>query len=162
MPICERLSQFLAGEFAAYQVISHRPVFGAQRVAATTQLPGRDVAKVLVVQDARGEPMMVVIPSQARLDLDEVARATGRHGLRLAKEREFAPLFPDCEVGAMPPFGNLYGMPTYMDACFRDEPAIFFSGGTHRELVGMRVEDYEAVAHPVVGRWCFHRRLKAA
>jgi Ala-tRNA(Pro) deacylase len=162
MPICGRLRHHLAAEFAKYRLVTHRKEFGAQRVAAAAHVPGRDVAKVVVLRDGGGEYLMAVIPSQSHLDLSAVAWATGRKGLRLATEAEFAPLFPDCEVGAMPPFGELYGMPTYLDGCFRDDPEIFFPAGTHRELVKMAAADYEAVARPVVGRWCLHRRLKAA
>lgn len=162
MAICSRLSRLLSAEFAKYEVVTHRTEFGAQRVAACVHRPGRHVAKVVVLRDAFGEFLMVVIPSLARLDLAAVAGATGHVGLRLATEREFAPLFPDCEVGAMPPFGGLYGLPTYVDACLREEPDLFFSGGTHHELVGMHYADYEDMARPIRGRWCFHRQAKAA
>jgi Ala-tRNA(Pro) deacylase len=162
MAICERLRQLLAAEFVKYQVVEHGAQFDAQRAAASAHLPGREVAKVVVLRDGGGEFLMVVVPSLARLDLGEVSRATGYRGLRLAAEPEFAPLFPDCEVGAMPPFGVLYALPTYVDGCFRDQPEFFFPGGTHHELVGMGFDDYVAIARPIVGRWCFHRKLKAA
>lgn len=162
MAICERLRQLLDGEFVRYEVVTHRTEFGAQRVAASVHVPGRDVAKVVILRDGGGEFLMVVIPSLARLDLQAVGEATGYVGLRLATEQEFAPLFPDCEVGAMPPFGGLYGLPTYVDACLREEPDLFFPGGTHHELVGMHFVDYELTARPIRGRWCFHRRRKAA
>jgi Ala-tRNA(Pro) deacylase len=162
MAIGERLRQLLGSEFVKYHVVAHRAEFDAQRAAASAHLPGREVAKVVVLRDAGGEFLMVVVPSLARLDLGEVSRATGYQGLQLATEREFGPLFPDCEVGAMPPFGILYGLPTYVDGCFRSAPEIYFPGGTHHELVGMRFEDYEAIARPIVGQWCFHRRVRAA
>ena len=162
MALCGRLRHHLAAEFAKYRLVTHHAEFGAQRAAASAHVPGREVAKVVILRDAGGEYLMAVIPSQSRLDLGAVAWATGRKGLRLATEAEFAPLFPDCEVGAMPPFGGLYGMPTYLDGCVRDDPAIFFPAGTHHELVKMATVDYEAVARPVVGQWCLHGRLQAA
>jgi Ala-tRNA(Pro) deacylase len=164
MAICARLRQCLSAESAKYQLVLHRQEFGAQRVAASIHLPGRDMAKVVVVKDEAGEFLMLVVPSHAHVDLAATARTTGRAGLglRLANEKELAELFPDCEVGAMPPFGHLYGLPTYVDGCLRGEPEIFFPGGNHHELVAMSVRDYLGVARPVIGQWCFHRRLEAA
>ena len=162
MAICKRLGQMLAEEHAAYQVVRHKQEFGAQRVAASVHVPGRDVAKVVILRDGGGDFLMLVVPSQARLDLHVVALATGREGLRLAQEKEFAGLFPDCEAGAMPPVGRLYGMPTYVDGCFRAEPEIFFPAGTHHEVIRMRLRDYLTLARPALGQWCFHRAPRAA
>jgi Ala-tRNA(Pro) deacylase len=106
---------------------------------------------------------MVVIPSTRRVDLAAVTAATGRPGLRLAGERELGRLFPDCELGAMPPFGELYGLPAYVDPCFREWPAFVFQGGSHEELVAMLFADYKSLARAVIGPSCFHaKRLAGA
>jgi Ala-tRNA(Pro) deacylase len=162
MAIGKRLEKLLAEEHVAYRVVGHRPEFGAQRVAASAHVPGRDVAKVVILRDAGDEFLMVVIPSQTRLDLAAVSLATGRPALRLAHEKEFAGLFPDCEPGAMPPFGGLYGIRTYVDGCLREEPEVFFPGGSHHELVRMKTKDFLAVAQPVIGQWCLHQHPRAA
>ena len=86
-----------------------------------------------------------------------MSRATGRTGLRLATEQEFGPLFPDCQLGAMPPFPDLCGIPVFVDGCLPHSPEVFFRDGSHHELVGMRFADYAALARPTVGQWCLHR-----
>ena len=77
-------------------------------------------------------------------------------GLALATEEDLARLFPDCEVGAMPPFGGLYGLPVYVDSCFRQVPEFVFQGGNHHEVVAMSFADYLRLAEPLVGQFCFH------
>jgi Ala-tRNA(Pro) deacylase len=99
---------------------------------------------------------MAVLPADRPLDLPSLQRATGRAGLRLAREGEFAPLFSDCELGAMPPFGLLYGMPLFVDPCLARSSEIFFRGGTHHMLVRMRFDDWRSVARPMAGLGCFH------
>jgi Ala-tRNA(Pro) deacylase len=134
----------------------------AQHVASACHVRGSEMAKAVVLRDDRGQFLMVAMPAGRRLDLSAVQRATGATGLRLATEQEFGPLFPDCELGAMPPFPDLYGVPVFVDSCLRDSPEIYFRGGSHHELIGMRFRDYAAVAHPSVGSYCFHRKQRSA
>jgi Ala-tRNA(Pro) deacylase len=157
MAVSERLRAVLAMSEVAYDVLSHREEMTSQRVAQALHVSGKRLAKVVVVVDPAGEYLMAAIPADCRVDLAALEVATGRRGLRLAVEAEVAGLFPDCEVGAMPPFGRLYGLPLYLDGCFRALPDILFQAGNHRELVRMRYGDYETIADPFVGPACFHR-----
>jgi len=105
---------------------------------------------------------MAALPSPVWLDLEAAALATGRQGLRLAAEPEFAGMFPDCEPGAMPPFGHLYGLRLYVDACLARSPEIAFQAGNHREASVMAYRDYERLAQPIAGQLCLHRTRHAA
>ena len=156
MAVSQRLRRLLTGEYASYRFVTHRAGSVACDVAEAAKVPPRQFAKVVVLRDAAGGYVMVVVPSTARVRLDSVERTTGRPGLRLATEEELQAVFPDCDVGAMPPFGELYGLPVYLDACFREQPEFFFRGGAHDEVVGMLFADYESLARPVYGQWCFH------
>jgi Ala-tRNA(Pro) deacylase len=162
MAICERLQRLFEREGAEHRVLPHAEAFTAAEVAAASHLPGREVAKVVVLSDKSGSYLMVALPAPTWLDVEAVARATGRHGLRLAPEPEFARLFPDCDAGAMPPFGELYGMPVYVDACLRRSHEIVFQAGNHREVVVMPYAEYERLAQPVVGPLCLHRPWQRA
>lgn len=154
MAINDRLKRFLDSQGIRYQVVPHREVFTAQEVAATSDVPGRQVAKVVVVRGGDGAPMLVVLPAPCRVSLPALERASGRRGLALATEGEFGGLFPDCETGAMPPFGNLWGLPVYADACFPRDRAFVFQGGNHREVVEMSYPDYDRLVQPVTGAFC--------
>ena len=99
---------------------------------------------------------------KAHLDFTILKRMTGRHELGLASEEEMSRLFPDCDLGAMPPFASLYGMPLYLDACFRSEPDVYFQAGNHHEVVRMRYADFERLAGPPAGVFCMHGALHVA
>jgi Ala-tRNA(Pro) deacylase len=157
MAICERLQRLFEEERAEHRVLPHAEAFTAAEVAAASHLPGREVAKVVVLSDKGGSYLMVALPAPTWLDIEALTLATGRQGLRLAAETEFARLFPDCDAGAMPPFGGLYGMPLYVDACLRRSPEIVFQAGNHHEVVVMPYAEYERLAQPVVGQVCLHR-----
>jgi len=116
----------------------------------------REVAKAVLVRDGGGRFLMAVVPASCRLDLEALARASCHRGLTLATEEEIAALFPDCEPGALPPFGNLYDIPTFLDACVCDAPEIHFSAGSRREVVGMPISDYLWAARPMLGQFCRH------
>ncbi len=150
MPLCERLQQFLIKEKVPHELLPHPQVFTAQEVAATSHVTGWHVAKVVVVHDPAGNYLMVAIPAPSRINLAAVEKATGKRGLRLAREDEFRPLFPDCETGAMPPFGNLYGMPLYLDESLTRAQEFLFQGGNHKEVVRVRYADYQRLAKPMV------------
>lgn len=156
MALNERLQRLLEQTRVRYQVLTHNEAFTAQEVAAASHVPGAELAKVVVLREEGGFFLMVVLPAPRRLDLAAVVTATGRQRLQLATEEEIRRLFPDCEAGAMPPFGNLYDMPAYVDACFRRHRDFFFQGGNHHEVVAMAFEDYVRLAQPMVGQLCFH------
>lgn len=156
MALCARLQRLFERERPTYSLVPHREVFTAPEVAAASHLPGREVAKVILLRDEGGAWLMLALPAPARLDLSAIELATGRKGLRLGSEAEFSKLFKDCDPGAMPPFGSLYDMPLYLDACLAASPEIAFQAGNHHEVVVMSYAEYARLAQPVVGRWCFH------
>jgi Ala-tRNA(Pro) deacylase len=161
MALNERLKRFLHNEQVAYQVLPHREAFTAHEVAVESHAPERRVAKVVVLQEHGGDRLLVVLPAACRLDLTALKHATRRHKLSLVHEEEMGRLFPDCETGAMPPYGNLYGLPVYVDACFPREGDIVFSAGNHHEVVRMPFADYARTVNPVVGEFCLHDREKS-
>jgi Ala-tRNA(Pro) deacylase len=158
MSINARVQTLLEREHVPFRTHAHPRVTTAQRVAEATHVPGRDVAKVVVVRSAQGKYLMAVLPASCRLDLEGLRGLAGCGRLALAREDEIQQLFPDCELGAMPPLGGLYEMPVFVDACFRPEEPLFFEAGTHRELVEMTFGEFERLAAPVVGEFCSHER----
>lgn len=160
MAINDRLKRFLDQQKIEHETLAHREVFTAQEVAATAHVSGRQLAKVVVVRENGRGYLMVVLPAACRVDLTALKGVTGIRKLSLAPEAEFVRLFPDCDAGAMPPFGNLYDMPVYIDACFPHAKDIFFQAGNHREVVRLRYDDYERLVRPMVGEFCLHEREK--
>ncbi len=148
-PILERLKALFEKEHLSYRLIPHSEVFTAPELAASIHVTGRQVAKVVMVR-ADGRYVMAVLPSHRQLDLDRFGEVIGAHHVSLAKEWEMEELCPDCEVGAMPPFGNLYGLPVYLDESLVKEPEIFFQAGSHHEVIEMRYQDFERLVHPKV------------
>lgn len=161
MALSERLRHLLDRGGARYEIVPHREAFTALEIAQASHIAGRKLAKVVVVRDTAGSDFMVVLPSARHLDRSTIRHLTGRHGIRLESETELRRLFPDCEVGAMPPFGGLYGLNMYVDPCFAEEDEIYFQAGNHHELVRMRWEDYARLAAPFFGDTCLHRELTA-
>jgi Ala-tRNA(Pro) deacylase len=161
MALTDRVKRFLDGEQIAYQTLPHREAFTAREVAAESHVTERQLAKVVALEEHGGRPLMVVLPAACRLDLTALRHAAGRHKLSLVREEEMPRLFPDCEVGATPPFGNLYGLPVYVDACFPRGGDIVFQAGNHHEVVRMPYADYARLVNPVVGEFCLHEREKS-
>jgi Ala-tRNA(Pro) deacylase len=145
----ERLEQYLTDNFVVFTEQQHRRAYSAQQIAALEHVPGRQFAKVVMVM-ADGELAMMVVPAASWLHLDRARSTLGAREVRLASEAEFAPSFPDCEVGAMPPFGNLYDMPVYVDEGLAANDEIVIQAGTHRDTVRMRYADFVRLAEPVV------------
>lgn len=143
------LREMLTREGARFEVISHREVFTAQERAAVCHIPGRLVAKVVVVHDGEWHAM-AVLPAAASLDVPNLRQAVARPGLELAREAEFSRLFPGCDIGAMPPFGRIYGLDVYIDRSLADAGEMVFEGGTHREEVRMPVSEYLRIERPTV------------
>lgn len=146
-----RIRELLAREGVPYEIIPHREVYTAQERAAACHISGRVLAKVVVLRDEDADWFaLAVLPAAARLDLARLRRATGRPGLALATEDHLARLFPDCDVGATPPFGRPYGLEVYLDAGLADAAEMVFPGGTHREDVRIAMRDYLRVERPIV------------
>lgn len=160
MALNERLKRFLDDMHVACETMPHHEAFTAQEVAAEAHVSGRRLAKPLVASENGQGYVMVVLPSACRLDLPALRDLAGRRHLSLAAEADFARLFPDCELGAMPPFGNLYGMPVYLDACFPKAGEIYFQAGNHHEVARLPFETYQRLVSPTVGELCLHEREK--
>jgi Ala-tRNA(Pro) deacylase len=152
MPGRSTIHEFLREAHVPYTVVPHRPAFTAQEEAAAMHVPGRDWAKV-VVCFIDGEPVEAVVPAPSVVNLDRLLELASGRDIRLASEEELRRLFPDCEIGAMPPFGPLYGQTVYVDALLALEPKILFNAGTHRDAMAMRWNDFVKMVNPIVGRF---------
>jgi Ala-tRNA(Pro) deacylase len=141
-----RLIDLLNQSKVRYEVLHHPEAFTAQELAAIEHVKGRSHAKVVMVK-ADGEVLMAVLPADLRIDLEKLDKVVGRK-TALATEADFQALFPDCAIGTMPPFGQLYGVATYLDASLADADKIVFEAGTHSDAVKMRYADYERLAKP--------------
>lgn len=149
MPLSERIRTFLDSHQTPYNVTTHPNAFTARQVALAEHLPPRIVAKTVVIF-GDGEYHMVVVPASRLVDMQEARPTLGLTHLRLASEPEMAQLFPDCEVGAMPPLGPLYGLPVYLDGSLAGEEEIAFNAGTHREVIHMKTADFRRLVKPLV------------
>lgn len=146
-----QVADFLARQKVPYQVVTHDKAYTAQGVAAALHTSGRDVAKTVILKTANGSLMMVVLPAPRHVNLQAMQELLGTP-VELAQERDFDQVFAGCEVGAEPPFGNLYDLPVYVDESLASDPEIAFNAGTHVDAIRMRYEDFERLVHPVVGR----------
>lgn len=142
-----RIREFLDGNKAMYAVISHSPAYTAQEVAASAHVPGRDMAKVVVV-NLDGKLALAVVAANREVNMTRLRHAAGAQFAMLADESEFANRFEGCQLGAMPPFGNVFGMETYFDAGLGREEYIAFNAGTHTDLIAMKFADYRRLANP--------------
>ncbi len=147
--IAERLKRYLSDNHAAFEHHVHRTAYTAQQVAAEEHVPGRIMAKTVVLVANDGF-ILAVLPAPLRVDVQALREALGKANLRLATESEFSAVFPDSETGAMPPFGNLYGLPVYVDSTLTGAREIVFNAGTHRDTIRMRYEDFARLAQPQV------------
>jgi Ala-tRNA(Pro) deacylase len=147
MSISLRLKSFLDENQIPYSVMTHSTAYTAQGAAATMQISGKELAKSVVLW-AGEEMILAVLPAPNHVRLKKLAAQVGK-SVRLATEQEFSSLFPDCELGAMPPFGSLYNLPAYVDESLAADEAIVNSG-THRDAIRMRYEDFVRVAKPLV------------
>lgn len=142
-----RLREFLDKEHVKYVTIGHSPAFTAQEVAASAHIPGKQLAKSVVVR-IDGELALAVMPASDNIELDRLKAAVGASEVGIASEDEFRDLFPDCETGAMPPFGNLYDMQVFVSQELREDEEIAFNAGSHSELVKLAYADFERLVKP--------------
>ena len=148
---CARLQEYLDEQGVRYVSIKHSPAFTAQEIAASAHIPGQEVAKTVIVK--LDENMaMVVLPAPKMVRMNHLKAETGADRVELATEEEFKSRFPDCEVGAMPPFGNLYDMDTFVEESLTEDEEIAFNAGTHTELIKMAFADFKKLANPRVLR----------
>jgi Ala-tRNA(Pro) deacylase len=146
MPV-RRLKEFLDRHHVKYVCISHSPAFTAQEIAATAHIPGQELAKTVMIR-VDGRMAMAVLPASYKINLDHLQELIGARQVELADERSFRDKFPECEVGAMPPFGNLYDMDVYVADVLAEDDEIAFNAGSHTELIRMDYRDFERLVDP--------------
>jgi Ala-tRNA(Pro) deacylase len=148
MPV-KQLRDFLDQNGVKYVTITHSKAFTAQEIAANAHIKGKELAKTVIVK-IDGTMAMVVLPASYRVDFDMLKEALGAGSVALATESEFKTQFPNCEVGAMPPFGNLYGMDTYVAESLAEDEDIAFNAGSHTELIRLPYDVFEKAVKPKV------------
>lgn len=149
MSIAQRVKTFLDENDVIYEHRQHEPVYTAQEVAAAEHVPGKEMAKTVILTDGEAF-VMAVLPATRKVDLERARQVVGNPNLRLAEESEFAELFPGCELGAMAPFGNLYDVPVIVDQTLREDERVTFEAGTHVDTIRMAYTDFERLAEPAV------------
>lgn len=146
MPV-ERLKEYLNKENVRYVSIQHSKAYTAHEIAESAHIPYKKLAKTVMLK-IDGELAMMVIPASSRVDVERFRQVVGSGHVELASEREFMDEFPDCEIGAMPPFGNLYGMKVFVSQTLREDDEIAFNAGSHTELIRLAYQDFERLVQP--------------
>jgi len=149
MEIPKQLIDCLVQNKVRYEILHHSEAVTAQRIAQAEHIKGRHQAKVVMLKSG-DQHLMVVLPADHHIDLEKIEKAIEKP-VSLGKENDFKSLFPDTAIGAMPPFGNLYGLPTYVDKNLAEQDYIVFEAGTHTDAIKMRYNDYEKIVKPKVG-----------
>lgn len=152
MSIPASIEKFLTERGVPFQALSHRKAYTAQEEAAVAHVPGREWAKT-VVCFADDQPILAVLPALFNVDPERLQRLAGAKKVRLATEKELAPLYAECEPGAMPPFGCLYGQRVFVDRALAGDPEIVFNAGTHVDAIRMRFDDFTKLTSPIVGEF---------
>lgn len=150
----ERMEAYLRENDVPFEVRRHSTAYTMPEVAAALHEPGKHVAKVVMIK-AADEMAMLVLPSPYRLNMDQVRELLGVNQARLAQEQEFTDLFSDCSPGAMPPFGNLYDVPVYVDRALTEQADIVFRIGTHQHIMKVAYADFARLAQPAVGEFAY-------
>jgi Ala-tRNA(Pro) deacylase len=161
MPILKQLREILDEARIPYEVYNHALAYTAQEIAQRQHVRGREMAKVVIVK-ADDSYIMAVLPASRMLSLPRMKAVVNANEISLATEDEFASMFPGCEIGAMPPFGNLFGLPVYVDPALEKDETIFFNAGNHVQTVKLRYQDFKALVRPIVTPLTEERRKKAA
>jgi Ala-tRNA(Pro) deacylase len=143
----QKLRAFLDENQVKYLKIGHSPAYTAQEIAAAVHIPGKELAKTVMVK-IDGIMTMAVLPADQRINFEKLKEGTASKNVKLADEREFGDLFPDCSLGAMPPFGNLYGIDVLVDSSLAEDENITFNACTHTELIELSYHDFERLVNP--------------
>ncbi len=154
MPL-QKLREFLDENQIKYTVISHSPAYTAQQIAASAHVPGRELAKTVVIK-VDGNLAMAVLPASKQIHFKQLQQAVGAKKVELANEEEFKNVFPGCEVGGMPPFGNLFDMEVYVDKSVCDDEEIAFNAGSHTELIRLPYKDFQRLVDPKIMEFSAH------
>lgn len=144
-----KLKEFLEAKRVKYSVLTHSTAYTAQEIASLAHIRGQELAKTVIVK-VDGRMAMAVLPASRQVDLSLLRGYARARTVSLATEAEFRDLFPGCETGAMPPFGNLYDVPVFVDECLSKDKEIAFSAGTHNELIRLSYEDFARLVQPRV------------
>lgn len=148
------LKEFLDSNKIKYTSINHLELYTAQEIAASAHISGRELAKTVMVK-IDDTMAMAVIPASEKVDVNLLKKVTGAKEVKLAGEKEFEKMFPDCEVGAMPPFGNLYSMDVYVAEHLTDDKEIAFNAGSHTELLKLAYTDFERLVKPRIAQFSY-------
>jgi Ala-tRNA(Pro) deacylase len=148
MPV-KKLREFLNKNKVKFVAVSHSPAFTAQEIAASAHVPGKELAKTVMVK-VDGKMAMAALPASCHVDFEKLAKTIKAKKVKLADEKDFQDLFGECEVGAMPPFGNLYDMEVYVAEELSEDEEIAFNAGSHTELIRMKYADFERLVKPKV------------
>ena len=151
MPV-KKMKEFLDENGIKYVTFRHSPAYTAQEVARSAHIPGKNLAKIVMLR-VDDRMAMAVVPASHQVNLESLKDAANANMVELANEQEFKGMFPDCETGAMPPFGNLYDMNVFVSEALAEDEAIAFNAGTHTELVGMAYRDFERLVQPKLGNF---------
>jgi len=154
MPV-EKLKNFLDEHKVKYVSVKHSKAFTAQEIAASAHIPGKELAKTVIIE-VDGKMAMAVIPASYHVDFKLFEKESGAERVSLATEESFKEMFPDCEPGAMPPFGNLYDMDVYVAKTLTDDEKIFFNAGNHTELIKLSYGDYQNLVKPKILQFSQH------
>ena len=150
MQIPEKLVKYLKRHKLYYQVLVHPRTMTSSKTAEASHISGKELAKVVMAR-AAGADIMIVLPSDRTIDLFKLSDVLGTKDVHIEKEKEFKNLFPDCEVGAMPPFGTMYHLPCYVDENLKDKDHIYFNAGNHEECIQVSTADFLRVVNAFVG-----------
>jgi len=155
MTILRKLKDYLEQNRVRYEVGYHERVYTSQEIAAAMHVPGKELAKVVIVK-ADGKMIMLVLPASYRVDTKKLKKVLECKKLGIAKEKDFEELFPDCEVGAMPPFGNLYNLEVWVDQVLTQDEFFVFQAGSHVETLKIKYNDYARLVNPKAGDFSVH------
>jgi len=149
MSVLKKLKEYLDENNIRYISMDHSPAYTGQELAESVHISGKEIAKTVIL-NAEGIYMMAVLPASRKINFDYLEEQIAAKGLRLAEEDEIKNLFPDCEVGAMPPFGNFYEMPVYAASALSEDEEIVFNAGTHTDAIRMSYKDYIRLVDPAI------------
>ncbi|MCK4233361.1 YbaK/EbsC family protein [candidate division WOR-3 bacterium] len=153
MPV-KKLKDFLDSQGIKYVTISHSQAYTAQEIASSAHIPGKELAKTVMIK-IDGKMAMAVLPASYKVDFDLLKKTIEASKVELASEKEFQDIFPECDVGAMPPFGNLYGMEVFAAESLSEDKEITFNAGSHTELIRLAYKDFEKLVKPKVVKFSF-------
>ena len=157
MPV-EKLKKILDNEKIKYVSIKHSSAYTAQEIAASAHIPGKELAKTVMIK-IDGKIAMAVLPASDKINIELLQEITGAENVRLANEAEFKDKFPDCEVGAMPPFGNLYNLDVFVAQSLEDDEEIAFNACSHTELIKLSFKDFKRLVNPKIIKFTYQSKL---